>query len=169
MSFWRLYYHLVWGTKNREPLLTPDFEQRLYPYLIGKAAELGAYVYALNGSCDHVHLVAAIPPDVPVAAFMKLLKGVSSHDLDHPGLPAGQFAWQRGYGALSLGESQRPIAEEYVAKQKQHHGEGTTVPRWEQTAEFDEGPADHGVMALGVKMGLHEDLHEYGAEEGFPF
>ena len=26
MAFWRLYYHVVWATKNREPLITPEIE-----------------------------------------------------------------------------------------------------------------------------------------------
>ena len=49
MPFWRLNYHLVWSTKNRESLIQPNIEQRLYGYLINKAAELGVYVYAING------------------------------------------------------------------------------------------------------------------------
>ena len=40
MAFWRLYYHLVWATKNREPLIKPEIEKRLYAYLVHKAAEL---------------------------------------------------------------------------------------------------------------------------------
>jgi putative transposase len=32
MSFWRLYYHLVWATKNREHLSQPETENRLYAY-----------------------------------------------------------------------------------------------------------------------------------------
>ena len=41
MAFWRLYYHLVWATKNREHLIHPTIEDRLYGYIINKAAELG--------------------------------------------------------------------------------------------------------------------------------
>ena len=49
MSFWRLYYHLVWSTKNREPLIQPKVEPRLFAYIVRKAAELECYVYAING------------------------------------------------------------------------------------------------------------------------
>ena len=65
MAFWRLYYHLVWATKNREPLIRPAIEERLYAYLVHKAAELGAYVYAVHGWTDHIHLIVAIPPSMP--------------------------------------------------------------------------------------------------------
>ncbi|NET60965.1 MAG: IS200/IS605 family transposase, partial [Symploca sp. SIO2E6] len=30
MALWRLYYHLVWGTKERQPLITPELEPKLY-------------------------------------------------------------------------------------------------------------------------------------------
>jgi len=62
MSFWRSYAHLVWATKQREPLIRPDLEDRLYACLIDRAAELGCFVHAVNGVEDHVHLVISIPP-----------------------------------------------------------------------------------------------------------
>jgi len=109
MSFWRTYYHLVWSTKNREPLIVPRAEDRLYAYLTHKAAELGAFVYAVNGCSDHVHLIVTIPPDVSVSQLVKQLKGASSHDLNQQGLDL-HFAWQRGYGVLTLGQRQRADA-----------------------------------------------------------
>nr|NIT51817.1 IS200/IS605 family transposase [candidate division Zixibacteria bacterium]NIW43533.1 IS200/IS605 family transposase [Gammaproteobacteria bacterium]NIX54627.1 IS200/IS605 family transposase [candidate division Zixibacteria bacterium] len=62
MAFHRLYFHLIWATKNREYLIQPNIEKRLYSYLVNKAAELGVYTYAINGWYDHIHLVVAIPP-----------------------------------------------------------------------------------------------------------
>ena len=59
MTFWRCYYHLVWTTRNREPLIQPDIEKRLYAYIVCKAAELDVYVYAINGCSDHVHLIVS--------------------------------------------------------------------------------------------------------------
>src|SRR6476661_6869597 len=85
MSFWRLYYHLVWSTKNREHLIQPDVETRLYLYLVSKAAELDVYVYAINGWFDHIHMVVAIPPNHAVAEVVKRLKGGRSHDLNSSG------------------------------------------------------------------------------------
>ena len=143
MSFWRTYYHLVWSTKNREPLIAPQAEARLYAYLTHKAAELGAFVYAVNGCADHVHVIAAIPPQVSVSHLVKQLKGASSHDLNQQGLDR-QFAWQRGYGVLTLGQRQRADAEAYVRQQKEHHRQQTTIAGLEYCAELDEGPPDAG-------------------------
>ena len=147
MSFWRLYYHLVWSTKNREPFIKPEIEQRLFAYIVHKAAELECYVYAINGWYDHLHLVVAIPPKHAVADVVKRLKGASSHDLNHSAGLDYEFAWQRGYGALSVGERQRPQAEAYVANQKTHHGKQELIAWLERDSDFDEGPSDTGLMA----------------------
>jgi REP element-mobilizing transposase RayT len=49
MALWRLYYHLVWAAKERQPLITPDKEPKLYSYIIGKADALGSIVHAIGG------------------------------------------------------------------------------------------------------------------------
>jgi REP element-mobilizing transposase RayT len=145
VPFWRLYYHLVWATKNREPLIQHGLEDRLYAYLVLKAAELGVYVYAVNGWEDHVHLIVAIPPSLALAGVVKRLKGASSHELNLPLGLESAFAWQRGYGALSLGERQRPDAEAYVRNQKAHHSQQSANAWLERYAEFDEGPTQAGL------------------------
>jgi len=169
MPFWRLYYHLVWATKNREHFVSPGIEKRLYPYLVNKAAELEVYVYAVDGWFDHVHLVVSIPPKHAVAYVVKRLKGASAHDLNHAGGIDFHFAWQRGYGSLSLGERQRPIAVAYVGNQKEHHSQQTTNARLERYAEFDEGPDDLGLAVGSVPSIVREGVVEYGIMGEPPF
>ena len=62
MPYWRLYYHIVWSTYKREPLITPHMENELYGYLTGKAVAQEAIVHAVNGTADHVHMVASAQP-----------------------------------------------------------------------------------------------------------
>ena len=59
MSFHKLYYHFVWGTKNRAPIILSEFEERLYAAMIAKIKELDGYIHALDGTADHVHLAAS--------------------------------------------------------------------------------------------------------------
>jgi len=169
MAFWKLYYHLVWATKNREHLIKPEIEGRLYGYLVNKAAELEVYIYAINSWYDHIHLVISIPPKHAVAYVVKRLKGASSYDLNHTGRLDYHFSWQRGYGALSLGERQRPQAEAYVVNQKEHH-ERQAVNAWlERYAEFDEGPDDVGIAPDAVLPILREERAIYDALGESPF
>jgi putative transposase len=163
MPFWRLYYHLVWATKNREPLIQPKIERRLFAYLVSKAAELGVYVYAVNGWYDHIHMVVSIPPRLSVSELVKKLKGASSHDLNQSGGYEGSFAWQRGYGVLSMGETQRSKIAAYVTGQKQHHEQQTADPWLEREAEEDEGPSETGLAPQPVSPGLREEESVYAA------
>ncbi len=167
MAFWKLYYHLVWSTKNRQPFITAQIEPHLYAFLVSRAAEMNVFVYQVNGMQEHVHVVAAIPPKHAIATVVKNLKGASSHFINDRQWLDEHFVWQRGYGALSVGEKQRPFAERYVANQKQHHTQQTANSWLEYTTQFDEGPSEAKPKAEGL-------IRESGAvyqvnDDEFPF
>lgn len=151
MPFWRAYYHVVWSTKNREALIRPEHEPVLFAYIIRKAAELDCYVYALNGWTEHTHIVAAIPPKISMSHFVKEIKGSSSHYLNQQSL-GFNFAWQRVYGMLTLGQTQLARAVAYVEKQKVHHTDQTVIPWLEHCSEFDEGPEYRGLTVKYVPV-----------------
>ena len=137
MAYWRLFYHFVWATKNREPFLTPELQARVFRSLAGKGGALGAMVLALNGSEDHVHVVAAVPPRIGPAEFVKRLKGASSRFVSKESGFA--FAWQEGYGVYSLSEQDVAAVVEFVRKQKEHHSRGTLVAKWERGSVEESG------------------------------
>ena len=168
MPFWQLYFHLIWATKEREPLITPQVARKLYPFLVAKAGDMGVFVYALNGREDHGHLVVAIPPAVSVAEVVKMLKGSSSHMLNHPH-EGDHFGWQRGYGALTVGLKQLPLAVEYVRAQQTHHAAGSLNGWLECATDHDEGP-DATLRQTPVTVSLiKESGPEYFiAGEGLP-
>lgn len=64
MPYWRLFYHFVWGTKNREPLIALEWENSLHNVIAAKATALGGLVHAVRGIEDHVHLVVSVPPKI---------------------------------------------------------------------------------------------------------
>jgi len=134
MPFWQLFYHLVWSTKNREPLLTPDIESTVYSHIRSKAIGLGATFFALNGDTDHVHLVAAIPPAIAVARFVGQVKGVSAAQTNKGGFST-LVQWQREYGAFSFDAKRLPNFVAYVEHQKEHHAQAKLIPALERTSE----------------------------------
>jgi putative transposase len=138
MTYWRTYYHIVWATKHRAPLITPEVEAILFPVIVGKACEMGAIVYALNGTGDHVHLAVAIPPRLAVASLVGDVKGRSSHVVNHQ--IAGDFAWQTGYGVLTFSEKHLPWVVDYVRQQKEHHACQAIQFQLEVCPENDDGP-----------------------------
>ncbi len=128
MPYTQLFYHLVWSTKYRQILLTPEVEPIIHKYLRVKAVRLGAVIYALNGVEDHVHLIASIPPKIAVATFVGQIKGVASSQFNkaYPELP--EFYWQEEYGAFTFDGKRLPNYIGYVERQKEHHAEQTTIP-----------------------------------------
>ncbi|BAZ10551.1 transposase IS200-like protein [Calothrix sp. NIES-4071] len=134
MSLWRIYYHIVWATKKRQPLITPDREPELYNYIIGKADFLKCITHAIGGIEDHIHIVVSIPPTMAVSEFVKAIKGSSSHHLNYTNTTTSpKFTWQEGYGVFSLGSKQVDDAVNYVRNQKIHHSQGTTNSHLEQS------------------------------------
>ena len=128
MPYWRLFYHLVWATKDREPLIQAALEKRLHGAIRAKADELGALVHAVGGTEDHVHLVASAPPALSLAQFVGQVKGNSSHFANNELALSSQFAWQAEYGVVSFGGKQLDRVVRYVLHQREHHRDGTTIP-----------------------------------------
>ena len=78
MPYCQLFYHLVWSTKQRQPLLTLEVEPVIHGFLRSKAIGLGAILFALDGVTDHVHMVVSIPPKIALATFVGQIKAVAS-------------------------------------------------------------------------------------------
>ena len=125
MPYWRLFYHIVWGTKNRLELIDPAWESDLYGYLWGKATALECISHAIGGMPDHVHVAISIPPKLSVATIIGQLKGSSSHHINE-NFADGSFAWQAEYGVVSFSEKALASIVDYVKNQKKHHSQDTT-------------------------------------------
>ena len=122
MPYHRLNYHLVWSTKKKQPLLTPENASTLRAAVGEKCANLDALLQAIGGASDHLHLVVAIPPTIAVAEFVRQVKGFSSYQINREF--EGTFAWQSEYGAFTLGKHGLPRAIAYVQNQAEHHATG---------------------------------------------
>jgi len=132
MPFWRLFYHFVWGTKNREPFIEPSWENALHNVIAAKATELEGIVYAVGGIDDHVHLVVSVPPKIALSQFIGQTKGASSHFVNHELHLDYHFAWQSEYGVVSFGGTRLDMVVRYTANQRQHHTDSTTIAMLEQ-------------------------------------
>jgi putative transposase len=140
MTLWRTYYHFVWATRDRLPLITVDREPVLYEYIAQKTQLIESQLHAIGGMPDHVHLVVSIPPKSSIAEFVKQIKGSSAHYLNHGGghVLTGdhcRFTWQREYGVFTLGSQQLDRAIKYVNNQQQHHQNSTIIKMLEAISE----------------------------------
>jgi putative transposase len=134
MPYWQLFYHLVWSTKNRKPLLTPEAEAVVYGFIRSKVVGLGGTLFALNGAEEHVHVVTAIPPAIAVAKFVGQVKGATATRFNKGGFGAVLY-WQEEYGAFSFDGKRLPNFVAYVERQKEHHAQNRIIPILERTTD----------------------------------
>ena len=124
-SYTNLIYHIVFATKGRRPLISPDKEARLYEYIGGIIRGLGGICLCINGVSDHVHVLAKLRPDRSVSDVLRDLKANSSGWMHDVFPDAAEFSWQNGYGAFTVSESQIESVTKYIAGQKIHHQKGS--------------------------------------------
>ena len=120
-SFTCLHYHLVFSTKHRSPLITPELRPRLWEYLGGMVRGLHGIPIQIGGIEDHVHLLVTLRQETALAVFMRELKAGSSRWV-HDTFPAiAGFWWQAGYGAFTVSHSAVDAVMLYIFKQEEHH------------------------------------------------
>ena len=129
MAYWRLYYHIVWTTKERKSLISTPIEEKLHRYIINKSKEFNCTVHIVNSMPDHVHLIVSIPPKIAISEYVRKIKASSSNYIGKT--DNDSFYWQDGYGIFSVGVQNLHIAINYVKNQKQHHQNKTTITELE--------------------------------------
>jgi putative transposase len=119
-SLARILIHIVFSTKNREKLLSNDVRTGAFAYMATVGRDMNCEVFRVGGMADHVHLAISLNRTVSTAEFVKKVKQTTSVWMkEHGG--CGDFEWQAGYGAFSIGEWQLPALVRYVENQESHH------------------------------------------------
>jgi putative transposase len=118
-TYTQLLYHIVYSTKERRPLITPDMEPSLYSYLGGIIRSEKGVLLAAGGMPDHVHLLIRYRTDATLADLLRTIKSRSSkwiHDKF-----TQDFAWQEGYAAFTVSQSGTDAVKAYIGNQQERH------------------------------------------------
>lgn len=119
-SLVKIIVHVVFSTKNRVDIITPEIEARLYGYIEGIIRNNKARMIIAGGTANHIHILISIGR-CDIAELVGDIKRDSSSWIEKQGDQFRGFYWQRGYGAFSIGESQVPAVSRYIRDQKTHH------------------------------------------------
>jgi REP element-mobilizing transposase RayT len=119
MSYTNLLYHIVYATKGRAPLINNELRPRLHEYIGGTIRGLGGIALEINGTADHVHVLAKLRPTISFSEFMSKLKSASSGWAKRQ--TRGKFGWQARFGAFTVSESQADRVRRYIRNQEEHH------------------------------------------------
>ncbi|HPC00040.1 MAG TPA: IS200/IS605 family transposase [Polyangiaceae bacterium] len=116
-----LLTHIVFSTKDRDPVLDATVRPALYAYLATVARNMDCECFHVGGVADHVHLAVRLSRTITMAQLIEKLKTSSSKWLKTQSPALAAFAWQRGYGAFSVGPSDINALLHYIDTQEEHH------------------------------------------------
>lgn len=121
MSWIRIWVHLVFSTKNREPYLSPEIRKQVFQHIKQNAEQKGIWLDSINGYSDHVHCLISINKDQSISEVVQLIKGESSFWINKNKLTQSKFSWQDDYWAVSVSESHLQPTRNYIFNQEEHH------------------------------------------------
>ncbi len=135
MGYTKVWIHLVWATKKREPVLDKPLRRKLFSHVLENARARNIHVDFVNGYVDHIHVLVSLNADQTIAKTVQLIKGESSFWINKNKLTPGKFEWQDDYFAVSVSESGVNKVREYIKNQEQHHSKKTFQQEYDEFME----------------------------------
>ncbi len=120
-TYTQIYYHIVFSTKERAPVLIPSCRESLFRYAWGIIQRRDSRLYRINGTSDHLHMLTSLHPSVSLANLVKEIKGGLSYWIKSNKFCPGFTNWQTGYGAFTHSGLDKERLIEYIRNQEQHH------------------------------------------------
>ncbi|HTV39129.1 MAG TPA: IS200/IS605 family transposase [Candidatus Sulfotelmatobacter sp.] len=138
-----LNVHIIFSTKERRPLLTPDIRERLWGYQSRVLQNLECNNITVGGVADHVHILCNLTKKLPVTKILEILKKDSSKFVKALDPRLRDFHWQDGYGIFSVSPSHFEEVRKYILRQEEHHKKVTFQEEYlrilkKYNAPFDE-------------------------------
>ena len=142
-TFTQIYYHIVFSTKNREPVLRADGREELFRYIWGIIRNKNSHLYRIYAVEDHLHILSSLHPSVALADFIKDIKVASNGWIKERQLFLHFNSWQDGYGAFTASHADKDRLIEYIKNQQEHHRTESFLDEYrrllkEAGIEFDE-------------------------------
>lgn len=120
-TFSQIYIQIVFAVKNRDSLISPEWESELYKYITGIVQNKGQKMLAINGMPDHIHIFIGMKPSCCLSDLVREIKKSSNEFIKEKKFSKYKFNWQEGYGAFSYSHSAMDNVINYIMNQKEHH------------------------------------------------
>lgn len=137
-SYYSVYEHIVFSTKNRQKLIHPEFAPELHTYMGGSINGQGCHSLIVGGTNNHVHLLLRKKSTLTTPDLIKEMKRSSSEWINTKYPSRFPFHWQDGYGAFSVSYWDLEKIRAYILNQDKHHQRMS----WEK--EFEKLLIKHG-------------------------
>lgn len=122
MSWVRVFIHMVFTTKNREPFLnSAALRKNVFQHIKQNAAEKDIWLDCVNGYQEHAHCLISLGREQTISKVAQLIKGESSFWINQNKLTIDKFSWQDDYWAVGVSERNIKSVREYIHNQELHH------------------------------------------------
>jgi len=142
-SYRSLLFHIVFATKERQPLIGSDIRHRLHEYISAVVEDRFGHPIRIGGTEDHIHIFMNKKPGVDETHMLRDIKAFSSGWIHNTFPHMKDFAWQAGYGIFSVSGSHKEVISRYIDRQTEHHEKVTLEDEFRRLLErngvdFDE-------------------------------
>lgn len=120
-SLANVYLHLVFSTKNREPVLADEDRADLHAYMGGTLKGMDCMPIEINSEPDHVHVLFMLGRTAGISEVVGGVKKSATDWLRARSPRYAGFHWQSGYGVFSVSQSAVETVRRYIRNQRQHH------------------------------------------------
>ncbi len=120
-SLSKVYVHIVFSTKHRQPLIDDRLKPGLFAYLGGVCQAMECHPVRVGGHDDHVHILCTLSRKVALMDLLEEIKKRSSKWAKTQGEAYANFYWQDGYGAFSVSQFGVKKVVQYIENQAEHH------------------------------------------------
>ena len=119
-TYTQIYIHIVFAVKNRDALISREWNERLHKYITGIIQNQGNKLLAVNTMRNHAHIFIGLRPDAALSDLVRDIKKDSTNFINREIKIHGTFAWQVGFGAFSYSHSQIDTVVKYILSQEEH-------------------------------------------------
>jgi len=116
-----LYYHVVFVTHKREPLIDREIAAFLRQFFADKCDEMEVHLLEQGIVCDHTHLIVSLRPSHYIPEVVNYLKGTAAHEANNHHDFQNTLRWMRGYRIDTVSERNLESAKRYVREQHKRH------------------------------------------------
>lgn len=119
----KLVVHLIFTTKYRKKVFDGEILAQIRESFLSAAEKLEIDILEMDGEEDHVHVLVAYPPKLPVSVLVNNLKSISSRrvrilNTNLRKASNSGVLWSRSYFACSAGGATIETLKAYVRSQE---------------------------------------------------
>jgi len=120
-TYSKLYAHIIFTPKGRTSLLTDSIRSITHKYIYGIIIGKKCFPVAINGTRDHIHILAGFCPTLAISDLVRDIKRSSSLFINESKKSYLKFSWQEGFAAFTVGYRELDIVYKYILNQEEHH------------------------------------------------